>query len=83
MCQKSRSLQYSWARVLFPCWEVFFCPNEQVFGCVFRVDKFCDVCSVTQDAQDLCAASVGENVGGSAVEYAVCPNGGKYRCVEL
>ena len=61
----------------------FFCADEEVFGRVFGVDKFYEFGAIAQYSQDLCAAGVGEDVGGAPFEDAVRHYGCENRCVEL
>ena len=65
------------------CSGGFFCADEDVFGRVFGVDEFYEFDAIAQYAQELCAAGVGEDVGGAPFEDAVCHYGCEDRCVEL
>ena len=65
------------------CSGGFFCADEDVFGRVFGVDKFYEFGAIAQYAQELCAAGVGEDVGGAPFEDAVRHYGCEDRCVEL
>lgn len=65
------------------CSGGFFCADEDVFGRVFGVDEFYEFGAIAQYAQDLCAAGVGEDVGGAPFEDAVRHYGCEDRCVEL
>ena len=65
------------------CSGGFFCADEEVFGRVFGVDKFYDFGAIAQYSQDLCAAGVGEDVGGASFEDAVRHYGCEDISVEL
>ncbi len=65
------------------CSGGFFCADEDVFGRVFGVDKFYEFGAIAQYAQELCAAGVGEDVGGAPFEDAVRHYGCEDISVEL